>query len=62
MPNGFFMASSLLSAIACVSLAGFGAMGFIAKSDDCLDKPTACIGQSVVRSRSAVTDVVSNWE
>ena len=57
-----FMASSLLTAIACLGLAGFATMGFIAKSDECLDNPTACIGQSAIRSRNAVTDVVNNWE
>lgn len=57
-----FMASSLITAIACLSLAGFATLGFVAKSDDCLDDPTACIGQSVQRSRNAVTQVVSNWD
>ncbi len=57
-----FMISSLFTAIACLGLAGFSTMGFIAKSDECLDDPTACIGQSVVRSRSTVTEIVNNWD
>jgi len=61
MPNAF-MASSLLTAIACLGLAGFATASFMAESDDCLNSPTACIGQSVSRSRGAVTDVISNWE
>ena len=61
MPNAF-MVSSLFTAIACLGLSGYATMGFIAQSDDCLAKPTACIGQSVARSRSAVTEVVNNWE
>lgn len=57
-----FMASSLLTAIACLGLAGFATMEFVATSDECLDNPTACLGKSVVRGRSAMADVVSNWE
>lgn len=57
-----FMASSLVTAIACLGLAGFATASFMAESDDCLDNPTACIGQSMARSRSAVTEVVNNWE
>lgn len=62
MPNAAFMASSLITAIACLGLSGFATLGFISKSDDCLDNPSACLGQSVVRSRNAVTDVVNNWD
>ena len=61
MPNAF-MASSLLTAIACVSLAGFATARFMEESDDCISNPAACIGQSVSRGRNAVTEVVNNWE
>lgn len=57
-----FMASSLLVAIACVGVASFATVEFLAKSDDCLDNAAACLGQSVVRSRSAMGEVVNNWE
>ncbi len=57
-----FMASSLFVAIACLGAAGFATIEFLAKSDDCFENATACLGQSVVRSRSAVGEVVNNWE
>lgn len=57
-----FVASSLFVAIALLGAAGFATMEFLAQSNDCLDNAAACIGQSMLRSRSAVGEVVENWE
>ena len=60
MPNAF-MVSSLLSAIACLGLAGFATAEFVGQSDDC-NQAADCLGKSVLRSRSAVGEMLSNWE
>ena len=61
MSNAFVF-SSLLSAMLSLGLAGFATASFMAKSDDCQAGATACLGQSMGRGRSAVTEMVKGIE